>query len=81
MVIKNEEFEDRINNILIKDKFESSEYICSILKSEIEKISKSYLILNDDVIVRFKKNSNSYTFNIEINANRIKPFGYLPKGY
>ena len=81
MFIENEKFEERINNILIKDKFESSEYICSILKGEIENIVKCYLILIDDVIVRFKKNSDFYTFNVEIKANRIKPFGYLPKNY
>ena len=69
---------ERIEKILDGDKMGDCQYICDILKDEISPIVKNYIVINDDIKVRFKKENNKNTFWIEIDANRIKPFGYLP---
>lgn len=66
---------DRINELLIKDKFTNLDQVAEILKSEITPLALNYFLLADDVVVRFKREKNNIIFNIEIQANRIKPFG------
>lgn len=69
---------ERIEKILDCDKMGDCQYICDILKDEISPIVKNYIVTNEDIKVRFKKENNKNIFWIEIDANRIKPFGYLP---
>lgn len=69
---------NRIENILEQDKLFSPQAICDVLKEEIKPIVENYINLQDDIKVRFKKESNKNIFFIEIDANRTKPFGYIP---
>ena len=66
---------DRINELLIRDKFKNLEELFEILKSEATALARNFFLLSDDVVVRFKKQDNNFVFNIEISASRIKPFG------
>lgn len=69
---------NRIENILEQDKLFSPQAICDVLKEEIKPIVENYINLQDDIKVRFKKENNKNIFFIEIDANRTKPFGYIP---
>ncbi len=69
---------NRIENILEQDKLFSPQAICDVLKEEIKPIVENYINLHDDIKVRFKKENNKNIFFIEIDANRTKPFGYIP---
>ncbi len=69
---------NRIENILGQDKLFSPQAICDVLKEEIKPIVENYINLQDDIKVRFKKENNKNIFFIEIDANRTKPFGYIP---
>lgn len=66
---------NRIDELLIKDKFMNLEQIAEILKNEVTPVAQNFFLLADDLIVRFKRNENNFVFNIEIQASRIKPFG------
>ena len=66
---------NRINELLVRDKFRNLEEIAEILKCEATALARNFFLLGDDVVVRYKKENNSFVFNIEINASRIKPFG------
>lgn len=69
---------DRMEFILDNDKICDPQYVCDILKEEIKPIVENYINLQNDIRVRFKKEDNKNIFWIEINADRIKPFGYIP---
>ncbi len=66
---------ERINDILIKDKFSNLEQISEILKEEVSPIARNFFLLAKEPIVRYKREENNYVFSIEIEASRIKPFG------
>lgn len=68
----------RLEYILNNDKISDPQSICEILKDEIKPIIENYLTLQNDIVVRFKKVNNKNIFFIELEANRIKPFGYIP---
>ena len=70
--------QDRINNILIKDKISDPQAVCKVIKEEISPIIENYLSLEKEIIVRFKNENNKNIFFIELQADRIKPFGYIP---
>ncbi len=69
---------NRLNNILENDKISDPQHICEVLKDEIKPLIKSYIDLESDIKVRFKKENNKNIFWIEFSADRIKPFGYIP---
>lgn len=69
--------QNRLENILSNDKMSDPQTICEILKDEIKPIVENYLSLQNEVIVRFKKENNKNIFFIELQADRIKPFGYI----
>jgi len=64
-----------IDELIIRDKFTNIQQVSELLKEEIEAISRNFFLLSGDVVVRFKRQENSYIFNVEIPASRIKPFG------
>ncbi len=66
---------DDIEQYLIRDKFSSLQQVCEILQEEISSLSKNFFLLNCEPVVRFRRVENRYVFNVEIDANRIKPFG------
>lgn len=68
----------RLEYILNNDKISDPQSVCEILKVEIKPIIENYLTLQNDIVVRFKKVNNKNIFFIELEANRIKPFGYIP---
>ena len=65
----------RINELLIKDKFTNLDQIASILEKELSPICRNFFELSCEPIVRFRREGENYVFNIEIDASRIKPFG------
>lgn len=68
-------FENRLNEILVRDKFVDLENTAHLLEDEIMPIAKNYLQLSDQVVVRYRKEGDEFVFNIEIRAERIKPYG------
>lgn len=66
---------ERIDELIIRDKFTNLEQVSEILKEEISSVARNFFLISDDIIVRYKRQKNNYIFNIEICANRIKPFG------
>ena len=66
---------ERIEEMIVRDKFANLEQVSEILKEEITSISHNFFLLSRDVVVRYKREKNGYIFNVEICANRIKPFG------
>lgn len=74
----NYKIENRINNILNSDKMGDPQAVCEVLKDEIKPIVENYLNLQNEVVVRYKKENNKNIFFIELVAERIKPFGYIP---
>lgn len=71
--------EDRLLTMLNRDNANSPEQTRLLLSSEIQRVVKDYLELTDDVKVRFKLVDEEIIFMIEMRANRIKPFGYMPR--
>lgn len=65
----------RINELLIKDKFSNLEQVAEILKEEVTPIARNFFLLDDELMVRYKRDGNNFVFNIEISASRVKPFG------
>lgn len=68
----------RLNYILNNDKMSDPQAVCDILKEELKPIIETYLSLEKEPVVRFKKDKNKNIFFIEMQAERIKPFGYIP---
>ena len=69
---------DRLMSILCKDNTCSPERVRVVLSSEVQRVVKDYLELKDDIKVRFKLVDEEIIFMIEMRADRIKPFGYMP---
>lgn len=65
----------RLEEVLVRDKFENVDSILKLLKEEVSPIAKNYFILSKDVFVRYRKCGEKFVFNLEIEAERIKPFG------
>lgn len=65
----------KIDELIIKDKFTGLEQISEVLKEEISSLARHFVLLADDVVVRYKKDNGNVVFNVEIPASRIKPFG------
>lgn len=76
--MKYEIMEQRLNSVLERDKCSDPQRICEILKGELSPIISNY-IEPVDIMVRFRKAGEKLTFDIEVETNRLKPFGYLPK--
>ena len=53
----------RIDELLIKDKFTNLEQVSEILKSEITPIARNFFLLADDLVVRYKRDGNNFVFN------------------
>lgn len=64
-----------IDEFIVRDKFTNIEQVKEILKEEITSLARNFFLFENDVVVRYKRDKNSYVFNIEICADRIKPFG------
>ncbi len=69
---------NRIDYILEKDKIINPQFVCDILKDELKPIIENYISFQKDIKVRFKKENEKNIFYVEIEAERIKPFGYIP---
>ena len=67
----------RLGEILVSDKFENISKIGSLIESEVTKVAKNYLVLSGGAVVRYRKDGEKYVFNIELSAERVKPFGKI----
>ena len=67
----------RLDEILVNDKFENISKIGNLLESEVTEVAKNYLVLSSGTIVRYRKDGDKYVFNIELTAERVKPFGKI----
>lgn len=68
---------DRLTNVLLKDKNENSTKVMNLLKSEITEILSSYTELDDEINVVMKTKRGRISFEIKAVANRIKNFGQI----
>ncbi|MGN1200952.1 MAG: hypothetical protein ACI4R8_01625 [Candidatus Caccovivens sp.] len=68
---------ERINELLIRDKFTNLEQIAEVLKGEVTTIARNFFLLDDDLVVRYRREGDKFVFNVEISATRIKPFGNM----
>ena len=67
----------KLKEILVNDKFENISKIGNLLESEVTEVAKNYLVLSSGTIVRYRKDGDKYVFNIELTAERVKPFGRI----
>ena len=70
--------ENRIENILQRDKVNDPQRVCEILKGEINNAIGSFLSLSRPLEIRFRKDGERMIFSVEIEVERVKSFGYLP---
>ena len=71
--------EQRLSSVLERDKMSDPQNMCEILKGELSPIISNYMELEHKIDVRFQKVGAKLLFQIDIEAERIRPFGYLPK--
>lgn len=71
--------EQRLQGLLQTEKMNDPQHVCDILKGELEPIISNYITLREPIAVRFKKLDKKLLFSVEIDADRVRPFGYLPK--
>lgn len=69
---------NRMEFILNKDKMCDPQRVCELLKEELKPVIANYILLKGEPVVRFRKEENRNIFFIELDAERIKPFGYIP---
>lgn len=68
---------DRLINVLVKDKNQSPARVLNILKSEITELFESYAELDDEILVNMRTERGRISFDIKAVANRIKDFGQI----
>ena len=68
---------DRLINVLVKDKNQSPARIINILKSEITNVISSYAELDDEIEIRMTTVRGRVCFEIKAAATRIKEFGQI----
>lgn len=66
---------ERIDELVVRDKFINLELVSEILKEEVTSIARNFFLLDKDIVVRYRRENNNFVFNVEICTNRIKPFG------
>lgn len=66
---------EKIEELIIRDKFASLEAVSEILKEEVTSVARHFFLLADDVVVRHRKQNGNIVFDVEISTSRIKPFG------
>ena len=67
----------RLEEILVRDKFENLSSVVKMLEDEITPIVRNYFVLDDDIVVRYRRDKGRFVFNIEISAERVKPYGKM----
>ncbi len=65
----------RINELLVKDKFTNLEEVAQILEREISPICRNFFEMTTQPVVRFRRDGEKFVFDLQIEATRIKPFG------
>lgn len=65
----------KIDELIIRDKFTNLEQVSELLKGEVTAVARNFFLLEDDVVVRYRREGDSFKFNVEIPVSRIKPFG------
>lgn len=68
-------FEDRLKNVLVKDKEETPNKLLNILKSELMRVLKNYMEISENSLdIAFNLNGDGY-YNLEIFASvkRLRP--------
>lgn len=68
---------DRLINVLVKDKNQSPARIINILKSEITNVISSYAELDDEIDIRMTTVRGRVCLEIKAVATRIKEFGQI----
>lgn len=69
---------NRLSCILENDKMFAPQYICQVLEKELTPIIDNFLVTKESIKVRYKKENLKNIFFIELEAERIKPIGYIP---
>ncbi len=72
------QIKQRMQYILDEDKMQDPQRVCKLLEEDLKSVIENYLSLSEDIKVRYKKENNKKIFFVEIQAQRIKPFGYVP---
>lgn len=68
---------DRLLNVLVKDKNHSPNRLRNILKSEITEILKNYVELDDEVELKIDEERGRISIKIKATAIRVKEFGTI----
>lgn len=68
----------RLESLLQADKNYVPEEIVLLMKSEIKKLLKEFVLLNSDVKIRFVSH-DGIKFFIEFEAERVRSFGYMSR--
>ena len=52
---------ERINELLIRDKFTNLEQVAEILKEEVVPIARNFFLLAEEPVVRYRREKNNST--------------------
>ena len=74
---------ERINKVLISDKYINPDNILTVIKSDIINIAYNYLDFDkENIITKLEINNNGeYELMFKITAKRLKCVGILPKQF
>ena len=69
----------RVEEMLKLDNISNPQGVCRVLEQEIKTLLENYLVINKEIIVRYKKEKGKNVFFFEFQAEKIKNIGYLPQ--
>ena len=69
----------RMEEMIKNDNISNPQGVCRVLEQEIKGLVENYLVLNKNIVVRHKKEKGKNIFFFELQAEKIKPCGYLPQ--
>ncbi|MCL1901970.1 MAG: hypothetical protein FWG51_06220 [Firmicutes bacterium] len=71
---------NRLKSMIICDKINIPNELCSLIKSDVYIMLSNYLdLIPDNVTVDQSIEDSGFIIQIKAKTNRIKPFGNLPK--
>ena len=70
---------ERVKNVIGSDRLNLSKDYTSLICFDVEKLLEDYFELSQGIDLSIITTENGYEFIIKGNANRLKPFNFLPK--
>ncbi|MBQ0099869.1 MAG: hypothetical protein KBS91_04930 [Firmicutes bacterium] len=69
----------RLKQVLMADRNEKGDEFISLLNKDLTKLLSEYFVFENPISCDFEKEGDNIKVSINLNANRIKPFGTIPE--